>query len=209
VRAKTTRTTRSLAALLLGLVSIAATPLVALRVELEGLRESGGKTLIELTLQISPEDRARIGRSLSLQAELTRGDTTVGSIARTVEMDAQGRARIQLSWPAGTYHLRVDIESSGGGNPGIWMGEVTIPRFEIEAVPPPEQAAVEPPPEAVSEEKDTVRGELRASRDDRCRCGGRAAVRGSASRNRRTLCLRCRSRDQPESDDGCFRTAGD
>ena len=86
-------TTESLTALLLGLVSIAATPLVAMRVELEGLRASGSETQVELTLQISPEDRARVGRSFSLQAELTRGDTTVESIARTVEMDGRGRAR--------------------------------------------------------------------------------------------------------------------
>jgi hypothetical protein len=146
-------------------VSIAATPLVAMRVELEGLRASGSETLVELTLQISPEDRGRVGRNLSLQAVLTRGETTVGSIARTIQVDDRGRARIQHPWPAGTFKLRVDIESSGGGNQGIWTGEVKIPRFEPEPAPPPEPAAVEqalqpePDPVPVAESPPAARSE--------------------------------------------------
>jgi hypothetical protein len=118
--------------------------MVAMRVELEGIRASGTETLVELSLQIAPEDRTRVGRNLSLNAVLMRGDTNVASVARIVELDNRGRARIQVSWPAGTYTLRVDISSSTGGNEGIWMGEVKIPRFEPEPAP----AREEPPPVA-------------------------------------------------------------
>jgi hypothetical protein len=137
---------------MLGLVGLAATQLVAMRVELEGIRASGSETLVELSLQIAPEDRTRVGRRVSFNAVLTRGDTNVASVARIVELDDRGRARIQVSWPAGTHQLRVDISSSTGANEGIWMGEVEIPRFEPEPAPTPQEPpAVAPEPAPVPE----------------------------------------------------------
>jgi hypothetical protein len=139
----------SLLVLLVGLLSIAASPPVAMRVEIEPVRAMGPDTAIELTVQIAPEDRARIGRSAWLQAELKKGKAAKFRIARAVDVNAKGITRIEVVWPPGEYTLRVDIESADGDGEGIWMGPITIPRLALE---PESVPAPEPPPPAVPEE---------------------------------------------------------
>jgi hypothetical protein len=136
---------------MLGLISVAAGPPVAMRVDIEPVRSAGSDTLVELTVQIAPEDRARIGRSAWIQAELDRGERVLERVAQTVEVDRNGRARIELVWPAGEFDLRIDIASPGGEAEGIWMGKISIPRLEPEPTPvaPLTPPAAEPAPAAV------------------------------------------------------------
>jgi hypothetical protein len=126
-------------ALLLGSLCIAATRLVAMRVDIEPLRGEGEKTVVEVGIQIAPEDRPVIGRQVVLQLELTRDGTTVDRVARSIELDANGRARIEVAWPPGAYDVRVEVESANGEESGLWLGKTRVPRFEPEtsAMPTP------------------------------------------------------------------------
>lgn len=126
-------------ALLLGSLCIAATRLVAMRVDIEPLRGEGEKTVVEVGIQIAPEDRPVIGRQVVLQLELTRDGTTVDRVAQSIELDANGRARIEVAWPPGAYDVRVEVESANGEESGLWLGKTRVPRFEPEtsAMPTP------------------------------------------------------------------------
>ena len=139
--------------LVFGSLSIAATRLVAMRVDIEALGAAGEKTAVEVGIQIAPEDRSVIGRQVVLQMELTRDTTTVDRVAQSLELDSNGRARIEVVWPPGVYDVRVEVESADGEESGLWLGTTRVPRFEPEApatLPATDAAAVaaaaSPPP---------------------------------------------------------------
>lgn len=119
--------------LVLGSLSIAATRLVAMRVDIEALGAAGEKTAVEVGIQIAPEDRSVIGRQVVLQMELTRDKTTIDRVAQSLELDSNGRARIEVVWPPGVYDVRVEVESANGEESGLWLGTTRVPRFEPEA----------------------------------------------------------------------------
>jgi len=135
-------------ALLLGPISLAAARLVAMRVEVQGLRAAGPHTVVALTVQIAPEDRERVGRDAWLRAALQLGDEAVSRIDRAVEMDPAGNVRLEVEWPPGTYRLRVDVESARGDASGFWADAVTVPRLEPVGEPAMQLAppALPPPP---------------------------------------------------------------
>ena len=76
-----------LGSLLVGGLSIAATAPVAMRVEVEPMRQVGAATEVAVVVQVSPEDRApdRIKRHPSDRAEWRQGELG--------EPDAGGAAR--------------------------------------------------------------------------------------------------------------------
>jgi hypothetical protein len=140
-----THSTRTvLLTLAVGSLSVAATRFVAMRVDIEALRAAGQNTVVEVGIQIAPEDRSVIGRRVVLQMELTRDKTTVDRVARSIELDSDGRARIEVVWPPGVYEVRVEVESASGEDSGLWLGKTRVPRLEPEApAPPPTSDAAE------------------------------------------------------------------
>jgi hypothetical protein len=123
--------------LAVGSLSIAATRLVAMRVDIEALGAAGDKTAVEVGIQIAPEDRPVMGRRVVLQMELTRGERTVDRVARSIELDSNGRARIEVVWPPGVYDVRVEVERADGEESGLWLGKARVPQFEPEATATP------------------------------------------------------------------------
>ena len=137
----------------LGMLSIAATRLVALRVEVEPLRGLDRDTVMAVTVQIAPEDRERVGPDSWVQVELKRGDRRVDRVSRAVTMDPDGAARLEIAWPPGEYSLRIDIESASGRETGFWQGRLTVPSLAQEPPPAPTAtpAPLPPQPEPVAE----------------------------------------------------------
>lgn len=121
--------------LAVGAISIAATRPIAMRVEILPLRAAGEGTVVEVSVQIAPEDRSTIGRQVVLQMELTRDTTTIDRVARSVDLDAEGRARVEVVWPPGAYDVRIEVESATGEESGLWLGKTRVPRFEPDTPP--------------------------------------------------------------------------
>jgi hypothetical protein len=121
--------------------SLAATRPIAMRVDIEPLRAAGTDTVVEVGIQIAPEDRSAIGRRVILQMELTREKATIDRVARSVDLDSNGQARVEVAWPPGAYDVRVEVESATGEESGLWLGKTRVPRFEPEAPAAPESAA--------------------------------------------------------------------
>ena len=128
--------------MLAAVVSVAATRLVAMRVEVEPVRAIGPDTIMTMVLVVAPEDRERIGRDVLLRAELRRGDDVVSRVTRTIELD-DGSAQLDTPWPPGTYDLRVDVEGVGRDANGFWRGRIEVPRLEPEPTPAGDGAADE------------------------------------------------------------------
>ena len=138
------RTNKSwmLGLLMVGGLSLAATAPVAMRVEVEPLRQVGASTEVAVIVQVSPEDRVRIGSNAILRIELDGGAVSSGSPMRAVRLEDDGSTRVVVAWPPGTHHLRVEIEDSRKEDTGLWVGTVRIPDLSpdasIEEVPEPE-----------------------------------------------------------------------
>ena len=106
--------------LLAGGLSFAATAPVAMRVEVEPTRQAGALTEVVVVVQVSPEDRLRIGSNAILRIELDGGAVSSGSPMRAVRLEDDGSARVVVEWPPGEHHLRVEIEDQ---NPGAICGQ--------------------------------------------------------------------------------------
>ena len=131
----------SLALLLLGTLCVAAGAPVALRVEVEPLRGIDGETLVAVKVQISPEDRSRIGSNAMVRLELDGGVPSGVSPLWAVRVASDGSARIEVPWPPGEHDLRVEIMSPSGEDTGLWVGRVRIPRYgsggDVQLMGPP------------------------------------------------------------------------
>ena len=130
--------------------AVAAAP-VAVRVEIETLEAGADGTPVVLTVQISPEDRSRIGENAMVRVALD-GDAPPGqSPLWAVRIEGDGSGRIETVWPPGEHALRVEISNPSGEDTGLWVGtvripgpEAGIPRDDIESpateqVPAPEK----------------------------------------------------------------------
>jgi len=147
--------------LLTGVLSIAATAPVAMRVEVEPVRQAGALTEVAVVVQVSPEDRLRIGSNAILRIELDGGTVSSGSPMRAVRLEDDGSARVVVEWPPGEHHLRVEIEDPSKEDTGLWVGTVRIPDLspggtasrvtEPEPVPVPVPAPVPEMAELVPE----------------------------------------------------------
>jgi len=143
-----------LGSLLAGVLSFAATAPVAMRVEVEPLRQVGALTEVVVVVQVSPEDRIRIGSNAILRIELDGGTVSSGSPMRAVWLEDDGSARAVVEWPPGEHHLRVEIEDPSKEDTGLWVGTVRIPDLspggaiekvsEAEPVPEPAPESLEP-----------------------------------------------------------------
>ena len=136
--------------MLVGLLALGASRPVAMRVEVAPLRVEGQGTAVEIVVQVAPEDRARIGRTVWLQGELTHSGKPVARLARGVDLDAQGRVRLEMVLEPGRYDLRIELQAGQGGSSGFWQGPVVVPRLEPGEAPPPPAAAA-PAAEATPE----------------------------------------------------------
>ena len=116
-----------LGSLLAGGLSLAASAPVAMRVEVEPLRQVGASTEVAVVVQVSPEDRVRIGSNAILRIELDGGTVSSGSPMRAVRLEDDGSARVVVEWPPGEHHLRVEIEDPNKEDTGLWVGTVRIP----------------------------------------------------------------------------------
>ena len=146
-------------------VVVAATPPVAMRVEVEPLRQLGGNTEVAVVIQIAPMDRGRIGSNAIVRIELDEGRVSSGSPMRAVKAEDDGSFRVVVSWPPGEHDLRVSIEDPNREDTGLWVGTVRIPELgqgaavqeadEPESVSIPAPETMQPPaavPEAAGEE---------------------------------------------------------
>jgi len=144
-----TRNSWVLGSLLAALVSVAANPPVAMRVELEPLRSIEGKTDVEVVIQVSPEDRGRLGDNVIVRIELDGGAVSSGSPMRAVRLETDGSVRFNVVWPPGEYDLRVGIEDPRREDTGLWVGKVRIPDLSsagstVVATEPPSRIEAEP-----------------------------------------------------------------
>ena len=145
--------------LLAGGLSFAATAPVAMRVEVEPTRQAGDLTEVVVVVQVSPEDRLRIGSNAILRIELDGGAVSSGSPMRAVRLEDDGSARVVVEWPPGEHRLQVGIEDPNREDTGLWVGTVRIPDLsaggtasrvtepEPEPVPAPVPEMAEPEPE--------------------------------------------------------------
>ena len=143
--------------LLAGAMSVTASTPVAMRVELEPVRQAGALTEVAVVVQVSPEDRVRIGSNAILRIELDGGIVSSGSPMRAVRLEDDGSARAVVEWPPGEHHLRVEIEDPNKEDTGLWVGTVRIPDLspgtaiekagEAEPVPVPVPVPENPEPE--------------------------------------------------------------
>ncbi len=123
-------------------VSAAAQSPVAMRVEVEEAGPADGGRQMEVRLQVSPEDRGRIGDNAMVRIELD-GEAPPGqSPLWAVRLGADGSAVIDTVWPPGEHDLRVTIESPGRRHTGLWVGRVRVPGAGVMAAEP---KAVGPP----------------------------------------------------------------
>jgi hypothetical protein len=128
----------------------AAAP-VAMRVEVEPLRQAADKTRVAVVIQVSPEDRSRLGSNVIVRIELVGGKMSFGSPKRAVRLEDDGSTRIEVEWPPGEHDLRVEIEDPSKEDSGIWVGKVRIPDFSPGSVAMEgTQLSPEPSPEAAS-----------------------------------------------------------
>jgi hypothetical protein len=111
----------------MGGLCLAATAPVAMRVEVEPLRSGDGTTVVEVVVQVSPEDRTRVGDNAIVRLELDGGTVAFGSPMRGVRFDSDGSARIEVAWPPGEHDLRVVLEVPRSDATGLWVGKVRIP----------------------------------------------------------------------------------
>ncbi len=117
---------------------------VAMLVETEARGSAGDDTVVAITVQAAPEDRRRLGRDVWIQVELKRGGQRVDRLARPADLDDQGRATIEVTWPPGDYRLHVEIEGAGKGVTGVWVGPITVPATG--SAPSPEEPTPAPTP---------------------------------------------------------------
>lgn len=118
---------------------------LAVRVEVEVLGRASGGARVAVTVQVSPEDRGRIGANAMLQVELD-GEAPPGqSPMWAVRMEDDGSARIETVWPPGEHELQVRISSPNGRDSGLWVGAVRIPGPGAAPLEPT-SAPVAPPP---------------------------------------------------------------
>ena len=138
--------------LLAGGLSFAATAPVAMRVEVEPIRQVGDETEVAVVVQVSPEDRLRIGSNAILRIELDGGKVSSGSPMRAVRLEDDGSARVVVEWPPGEHHLQVGIEDPRKEDTGLWVGTVRIPDLSpdqyVDEVNEPKS---DPEPESVPE----------------------------------------------------------
>jgi hypothetical protein len=113
--------------LLAGALGIAATAPVAMRVELEPLRTVDGLTEVAVIIQVSPEDRGRLGSNVIVRIELDGGAVSSGSPMRALSLERDGSTRFSVEWPPGEHDLRVAIEDPSREDTGLWVGTVRIP----------------------------------------------------------------------------------
>ncbi len=119
---------------------------VAVRVEIESLAVGTGGTDVVLTVQISPEDRSRIGKNAMVRVTLDGDVPPRQSPLWAVRIEDDGSGRIETVWPPGEHALRVEIASPSGEHTGLWVGSVRIPGVETDAVGPEVES---PAPEMV------------------------------------------------------------
>ncbi len=127
---------------------------VAMRVELVPLDIAEGLTTVRVVIQVSPEDRARLGRNaivrIELDGEVPRGQSPMFG----VKIKDDGSAKVETAWPPGEHELQVEIESPSGNVSGLWVGRIRIPGGSQE--PPPTPTPVPAPVIAPEIEAETV-----------------------------------------------------
>jgi hypothetical protein len=133
---------RALVFVVTGALCIAAAAPVAIRVEVQPLRQSGSLTEVEVVVQIAPMDRARMGSNAIVRLELDEGRVSSGSPMRAVSIEDDGSFRIAVEWPPGEHDLRVFVEDPTKEDTGLWVGKVRIPDLSATA---PAQNTVEAP----------------------------------------------------------------
>ena len=128
------------------LYAVADAP-VAVRVEIESLAVEADGTRVALMVQVSPEDRSRIGKNAMVRITLD-GDAPPGqSPLWALRIESDGSGRIETVWPPGEHALRVDISSPNGEHTGLWVGTVRIPGATAETVGSDDRAEpLEPAP---------------------------------------------------------------
>jgi hypothetical protein len=120
-------------------VMAAAQSPVAMRVEVDAVEPVETGIRMEVRVQVSPEDRGRIGDNAMVRIELD-GDVPPGqSPLWAIRLDDVGSAVIDTVWPPGEHDLKVTIESPGRQHVGLWVGTVRVPGAE--AVTGPETAS--------------------------------------------------------------------
>jgi hypothetical protein len=152
-----TKKSLMLGLLLAGVLSVAATAPVAMRVELEPRRQVGDMTEVAVVVQVSPEDRIRIGANAIVRIELDGGTVSSGSPMRAVRLEDDGSTRIVVRWPPGEHHLRVEIEDPSKEDTGLWVGTVRIPDLGPDArVQETDEPQSDPDPEPAPENHEPV-----------------------------------------------------
>jgi hypothetical protein len=135
-----TREMMAFGLVLLGASVVFSQAPVAMRVEVEPQGEADLGARVEVVIQVSPEDRRRVGEHamvrIELDGEVPRGQSPLWAVS----FDADGSAVIDTVWPAGEHRLVVTLESPGRQQTGLWVGTVRVPSYSgtaIESSPSP------------------------------------------------------------------------
>ena len=134
-------------------LAAAATPPLALRVEVQPLGSGPQGTVVGVAIQVAPEDLKRAGERLRVSLALVHGGATVDAGDAVVDVQPDGSAVLYRDWPVGEAELRLQVASLDGAARGGWSGPVVVPemaqRFEPAAGSAPDAAALAPsPPES-------------------------------------------------------------
>ncbi len=158
-----------LAPLLVGMVCWADGAPVAVRVEVQPVAAAETGTRVEVMIQVSPEDRGRLGRNAMVRIELDGGVPPGQSPLWAVRIEDDGSAVVKTVWPPGEHVLTVSIESSNRLHTGLWVGQVRVPDYGSAGVQsvvqpkPPEQPDPQPAPEPPELESESPQSETAAT----------------------------------------------
>ena len=151
---------------------MAATWMVAMRVEVRSLEPVDERTRVAIVVQVAPEDRPRIGVDGWIEAELRRDGQVIERTVGGARIGPDGAARLEVVWPPGSFDLEVRLEGIGTGETGVWRGPVVVERVatapqatEIGAPVAATEPETAPPPvvqEPVSSTTMTVEAEPKA-----------------------------------------------
>jgi hypothetical protein len=143
-----TREMMAFGLVLLGASVVFSQAPVAMRVEVEPQGEADLGARVEVVIQVSPEDRRRVGEHamvrIELDGEVPRGQSPLWAVS----FDDDGSAVIDTVWPVGEHRLVVNLESPDRQQTGLWVGTVRVPSFSRAAREPSPSPFASPTPTA-------------------------------------------------------------
>lgn len=132
---------------LLFLVAFAAgaQDLVHLDVQVTALGRGTEATVMGVTIQVAPQDRAVVGNRVKILLSLHRGDSVIDALGAEIFLESNGSATLYREWPQGRFELQVTLASTIRAAFGVVASEVEVPEMKT-----PFEAPVDAPADAIA-----------------------------------------------------------